>query len=75
MSHPNAFSQNSFEGPDFVYPLFSKNIGVFYNFLPKKYEGFRSSVVEHGYSNAKVMSSNPSLAKTFFLGFTIILIF
>ena len=43
-----------------------KNIGVFNNFLPNKYEGFRSSVVEHESSNARVASSHPGLAKTFF---------
>ena len=61
MPHPNAFSPSWFEGPEF----FAKNIGVFNNFLPKKYEGFRSSVVEHESSNARVASSNPGLAKTF----------
>ena len=44
MPHPNAFSPSWFEGPEF----FVKIIGVFNNFLPKKYEGFRSSVVEQG---------------------------
>ena len=44
-----------------------KNIGVFLvYFLPNKYEGFRSSVVEHESSNARVASSHPGLAKTFF---------
>ena len=43
MPHPNAFSPSWFEGPEF----FAKIIGLFNNFLPKKYEGFRSSVVEH----------------------------
>ena len=38
MPHPNAFSPIWFEGPEF----FAKIIGVFNNFLPKKYEGFRS---------------------------------
>ena len=63
MPHPNAFSPSWFEGPEF----FSKIIGVFNNFLPKKYEGFRSSVVEQWSSNARVVSSNTGLAKTFFL--------
>ena len=63
MPHPNAFSPSWFEGPEF----FAKIIGVFNNFLPKKYEGFRSSVVEQWSSNARVVSSNPGLAKTFFL--------
>ena len=62
MSHPNAFSPSWLEGPEF----FAKIIGVFNNFLPKKYEGFRSSVVEHESSNARVASSHPGLAKTFF---------
>ena len=62
MPHPNAFSPSWFEGPEF----FAKIIGVFNNFLPKKYEGFRSSVVEQWSSNARVVSSNPGLAKTFF---------
>ena len=39
-----------------------KNIGVFNNFLPKKFEEFRGSVVEQWSSNARVASS-----KTFFL--------
>ena len=42
MPHPDAFSPSWFEGPEF----FAKIIGVFNNFLPKKCEGFRSSVVE-----------------------------
>ena len=63
MPHPNAFSPSWFEGPEF----FAKNIGVFNNFLPKKYEGFHSSVVEQWSSNARVPGSNPSSAKTFFL--------
>ena len=53
MPHPNAFSPSWFEGPEF----FAKIIGVFNNFLPKKYEGFRSSVVEQWSSNARVVSS------------------
>ena len=61
MPHPNAFSPSWFEGPEF----FEKNISVFNNFLPKKYEGFRSSVVEQWSSNAR--SSNPGSAKFFFL--------
>ena len=60
---PNAW----FEGPEF----FAKIIAVFNNFLPKKHEGFRRSVVEQWSSNARVVSSNPSSAKTFFFTFAI----
>ena len=63
MPHPNVFSRSWSEGPEF----FAKIIGVFNNFLPKKYEGFHSSVVEQWPSNARVVSSNPGLAKTFSL--------
>ena len=68
MPHPDAFSPSWFEGPEF----FAKIIGVFNNFLPKKYEGFRSSVVEQWSSNARVPGSNPSSAKTFFSIFSLL---
>ena len=67
MPHPNAFSPSCFEGPEFFSLFLKKYIGLFNNFLPKKYEGFRSSVVEHWSSNARVVSSNSGPAKTFFL--------
>ena len=56
------FLQAGLRGHNFL----GKNIDVSNNFLPKKYEDFRSSVVEQWSSNARVMSSNPSVAKKFF---------
>ena len=43
------FVQAGLRGHNFL----EKNIDVFNNFLPKKYEGFRSSVVEQWSSNAR----------------------
>ena len=54
------FLQAGLRGQNFLQKLLVYSI----IFCQKKYEGFRSSVVEHWSSNAKVMSSNPSLAKT-----------
>ena len=67
MLHPNGISPNSFEGPEFFSLFLQKILGSSIIFLPKKYEGFRSSVVEQWSSNARVVSSNTGLAKTFFL--------
>ena len=71
MPHPNAFFQTHLRGQNFL----TENIGVFNNIFAKKYVGCDSSVVEQSSSNPRVMSSNPGGAKTFFLEFTIILIF
>ena len=68
MPYTNAFSSIWFEGPEF----FAKIIGLFNNFLPKKYEVFHSSVVEQWSSNARVVSSNPGLARFFFFRFILI---
>ena len=67
MLYPNGFSPNSFEGPE-CFSLFLQKILKFsIFFLPKKYEGFHSSVVEQWSSKARVVSPNLGQAKTFFL--------
>ena len=56
------FLQAGLRGQNFLQKLLVYSI----IFCQKKYEGFRSSVVEQWSSNARVPGSNPSSAKTFF---------